>query len=209
MTEGRTDTFIYAYEPYRLASPLPVTFEGLPKWIDLGLQDLASEALEWYHQRNSLAFTEIRATYLPYQRDRWTELAGLAGSISETVFVACAAEVEAALIAKEIEEKDLPSAFGMSRRAFGEMEGTFVISATHRLANWSARALMLAKAYPWDWLDAEVATHSLPRLLRGEAALDIRQTGYRRCRYRRPWRRRWDNADGRETQRMADLQRME
>jgi hypothetical protein len=108
------------------------------------------EAVEWFRLRDSLGFTEALSAMVPHQTDRWTELAGLAGSLGEVVSVACAAEVEAQLLADAIAAGELPPPFGLGRRAFGEAEGYFVISAAHKLANWCARALMLARDYPWD-----------------------------------------------------------
>jgi hypothetical protein len=110
------------------------------------------EAIEWFRLRDTLSFTEALSAMVPHQRDRWTELAGLAGSLGEVVSVACAAEVEAQLLSDAIAAGELPPPLGLGRRAFGETEGYFVISAAHKLANWCARALMLARAYPWDWV---------------------------------------------------------
>jgi hypothetical protein len=146
-----TVTRTYAYQVRRLASPSPVEHSDIPSWSDLGIDSAAEEAREWYGFRDSLAFQEVASTWLSHQTDRWTELAGLAGSIGEVLSLACAAEVEAALLERGIISGALPEQEGLGRRAFGEMEGYFVMSAAHKLTNWCARAGMLATGYPWGW----------------------------------------------------------
>lgn len=140
-----------AYTPRRLATPLPITIEQVPSWESIGLEPTIDEALHWFRLRNSLLFTEALAATAPHQRDRWTELAGLAGSMAEVVSVAAATEVEVQLLADGLAGRELPPPLGICRRGFGEAQGYFVISAAHKLANWCARGLMLARGYPWGW----------------------------------------------------------
>jgi hypothetical protein len=73
-------------------APLQVPLERLPTWETLRLQGVMGEAIEG---SDTLSFTEALSAMVPHQRDRWTELAGLAGSLGEVISVACAAEVEA------------------------------------------------------------------------------------------------------------------
>jgi hypothetical protein len=141
----------YGYQPRRLATPLLADPPSLPSWADLGLDSVALEAREWFRLRDSVAFLEVASLWYPHQTDRWTELAGLAGSIGEVVSVACAAEVEAVLLERGIASGALQEPLGMGRRAFGESEGSFVMSAAHKLTNWCARAAMLSPDYPWGW----------------------------------------------------------
>jgi hypothetical protein len=151
MSDQQDDaTDIVSIRLRRLAVPLPIPQEEIPSPFDVGTGDLAEEGTDWQFLRSGSWFWELSATSLPHQEDRWQEIGGLFGSIGEVVITAASAAVEIELLESAIAARTIDASYGIARRFFAESQGTFLISAAHKMANLTLRTLMLHKEYPFD-----------------------------------------------------------
>lgn len=91
---------------------------------------------------------------VPLAEDRWRQIGGLFGSISESISLAAACEIEVELNRRSVEDGSIPPAMIMAGRFFSESQGQTVLGIGHRLANVAVRVLALR------WRD-EVQTPAL------------------------------------------------